>query len=496
MPTYFPDKTEFIRRSQFGNLISVQRDLIADTETPVSVYRKIAHGKYSFLLESVEGGERLARYSFIGADPFLIFSSKGNVVHTIERGRADIVQLEEGQDPLDILKRFLTRYKWVNDPELPKFCGGAVGYIGYDTVRFFEKLPDMTEDDLDVPDCCFIFTDVLVIFDHLKHRMKVVCSQETGTDPGTSYDLAVEKIEDVVAKLKCPMPPIESSNYDSIPELRISSNMTREQYERSVEIIKEYIKAGDIIQAVLSQRFSTPMDTDPFNVYRALRSLNPSPYMYYLCLDKLKLIGSSPEILVTEDKGMVSTRPIAGTRPRGATEEEDAALEADLLTNEKERAEHIMLVDLGRNDIGRVAKYGTVHVDELMVVEKYSHVMHLVSNVRGELAEGKDQFDVLRAAFPAGTLTGAPKIRAMEILEELEPTKRGTYGGAIGYFSFSGNMDTCITIRTILVKDDTAYMQVGAGIVADSVPQDEYHECMNKIGALIKAIELARSGLD
>ena len=493
---YYPSKEEFVRRSQSGNLVPVYREILADMETPVSAYQKIARGKYSFLLESVEGGERLARYSFLGTDPFIIFKSKGREVQIVERWRADKIRLEDGQDPLRILKDLLSRYQWVDDPELPRFCGGAVGYIGYDTVRFFEKLPDRTADDLGVPDCFFVFTDTLVVFDHLKHRMKVVCNPEVGSDPGTTYDLAVEKIDEIVARLRQANPPTSSPEARKGRKAKPSSNMTHQEYERAVAAAKEYIKAGDIIQVVLSQRLSVPLKADPFNVYRALRSINPSPYMYYLNYEDIKLIGSSPEILVTEDRGVVTTRPLAGTRPRGKNEAEDLALEKELLADEKERAEHIMLVDLGRNDVGRVCEYGSVSVDELMVIERYSHVMHIVSNVRGQLAKGKDQFDVLRATFPAGTLSGAPKIRAMEIIEELEPTKRGTYGGAIGYFSFSGNMDTCITIRTILVKDGTAYMQAGAGIVADSVPENEHRECMNKAGALLKAIEMAQAGLD
>jgi anthranilate synthase component 1 len=493
---YYPSKDEFVRRACYGNLVPVYREILADMETPVSAYRKIARGKYSFLLESVEGGERLGRYSFIGTEPFLVFKSKGRDVYIVERWRADKIRLKDRQDPLHILEELLGRYTWVDDPELPRFCGGAVGYIGYDTVRFFEKLPDQTEDDLNVPDCFFIFTDILVVFDHLKHRIKVVCTPEVGSDPRTTYDLAVEKIDAVVERLRNNDISASKPQPTDVSGQGTSANMTKEQYEQAVEKAKEYIRAGDIIQVVLSQRLSKPLNTDPFDVYRALRSVNPSPYMYYLAFDDIKLIGSSPEILVTEDRGIVTTRPIAGTRPRGKTEEEDIALERELLASEKERAEHIMLVDLGRNDIGRVCEYGSVNVDELMVVERYSHVMHLVSNVRGKLAPDKDQFDVLRATFPAGTLTGAPKIRAMEIIEELEPTKRGPYGGAIGYFSFSGNMDTCITIRTILVKDGIAYMQAGAGIVADSVPAAEHQECMNKAGALVKAIEMAESGLD
>jgi anthranilate synthase component 1 len=492
---YYPTKDEFVRRSQSGNLVPVYREILADMETPVSAYRKIARGKYSFLLESVEGGERLARYSFLGTDPFLVFKSKGRAVQTVKGWRADKHRLEDGQDPLDILKGLLAEYKWVDDPDLPRFCGGAVGYIGYDAVRFFENLPDSTTDDLDVPDSYFMFTNILLIFDHLKHRIKVVCTPEVGSDPGTTYDLACEKINEMVDRLRQPLPapgPKAGTGKAATPV----SNMTKAQYESMVDAAKEYIKAGDIIQIVPSQRLSVPLQADPFDVYRALRSVNPSPYMYYLNYDDMKLIGTSPEILVTEDRGVVTTRPIAGTRRRGKTEEEDKALEIELLADEKERAEHIMLVDLGRNDLGRVCKYGTVEVDQLMVIERYSHVMHIVSNVRGELAEGKDQFDVLRATFPAGTVSGAPKIRAMEIIDELEPTRRGTYAGAIGYFSFSGNMDTCITIRTILVKDGVAYMQAGGGVVADSVPESEYQESMNKAGALLKAIEMAQVGLD
>ena len=492
---YYPTKDEFVRRSQSGNLVPVYREILADMETPVSAYRKIARGKYSFLLESVEGGERLARYSFLGTDPFLVFKSKGRDVQIVKGWRADKHRLEDGRDPLDILKGLLAEYKWVDDPDLPRFSGGAVGYIGYDAVRFFENLPDSTTDDLDVPDSYFVFTNILLIFDHVKHRIKVVCTPEVGSDPGTTYDLACEKIDEMVNRLRRPLPMVESKAGKGVA-VRPVSNMTKAQYESMVVAAKEYIKAGDIIQIVPSQRLSVPLEADPFDVYRALRSVNPSPYMYYLNYDDMKLIGTSPEILVTEDRGVVTTRPIAGTRHRGATDDEDKALETELLADEKERAEHIMLVDLGRNDLGRVCKYGTVEVDQLMVIERYSHVMHIVSNVRGELADGKDQFDVLRATFPAGTVSGAPKIRAMEIIDELEPTRRGTYAGAIGYFSFSGNMDTCITIRTILVKDGVAYMQAGGGVVADSVPESEYQESMNKAGALLKAIEMAQVGLD
>lgn len=492
---YYPNREEYVKRSQKGNMVPVYREVLADMETPVSAYRKIARGKNSFLLESVEGGERVARFSFLGTDPHLVFKSRGREVTITGRGREERIETEEGKDPLHILKDLLAKYKWVDDPDLPRFSGGAVGYIGYDMIRFFEKLPDSTVNDLDIPESLFIFTDTLVIFDHVKHRMKVVCTPVISGDPDTSYDLAIYKIDEIIDRLRSTPLPAPSKKSDTAPQ-EPKSNVTRKEYMRMVERCKEYIRAGDIVQVVPSQRLSVKLEADPFDVYRTLRSVNPSPYMYYLNFEDMKLIGTSPEILVTEDRGLVTTRPIAGTRPRGKSEEEDSALEKELLADEKELAEHIMLVDLGRNDIGRVCKYGTVEVDQLMVIERYSHVMHIVSNVRGQLADGKDQFDVLRATFPAGTVSGAPKIRAMEIIDEVEPTRRGTYAGAIGYFSYSGNMDTCITIRTILVKDGMAYVQAGGGVVADSVPENEHQESLNKAGASIKAIALAHEGLD
>jgi len=492
---YHPDKQEFIRRAKAGNLVSVYREILADMETPVSAFRKIAGGEYSFLLESVEGGERLARFSFLGTAPALVMRSKGRRVELQENGTTTELDLQDGQDPLHILKKQLGRFKWVPDPELPRFCGGAVGYIGYDMVRFFEEIPDSTEDDLGLPDCVFAFTDTILIFDHVKHRIKVLCNAQVNGDPEEAYDTAVEKIDRLVQRLREPMPGRDDPR-PTVPPAQVSSNFTREDFEQAVLACKEYIAAGDCIQVVLSQRLSTPVAADPFDVYRALRSLNPSPYMYYLDYKDLKIIGSSPEILVTEERGRVTVRPIAGTRPRGQTEEQDKSLEQELLADEKERAEHIMLVDLGRNDIGRVCRYGSVVVNELMVIERYSHVMHIVSNVQGRLRPDKDQFDVLRATFPAGTVSGAPKIRAMEIIDELEPTRRGPYAGAIGYFSYSGDMDTCITIRTILIHNGTAYVQAGAGIVADSVPEREYEETMNKARAMIRALELAQSGLE
>ena len=492
---YYPDKQEFIRRASAGNLVPVYREILADMETPVSAFRKIGQGGYSFLLESVEGGERIARYSFLGSEPFMVLRSKGRRVTISENGESRQIALEDGQDPLHVLKSQLTRFKWVADPDLPRFVGGAVGYIGYDTVRFFEELPDTSEDDLNMDDLVFAFTDTLLMFDHVRHRIRVICNAHVNGDPDAAYDRAVEKVDSLVERLRRPVPVSDPAERPSV-ETQVRSNFSREEFENAVATAKEYTTAGDCIQVVLAQRLSTPVQADSFDIYRALRSLNPSPYMFYLSFGDVTQIGASPEILVTVERGKVVVRPIAGTRPRGKTEAEDAALESELLADEKERAEHIMLVDLGRNDIGRVCRYGSVEVNEMMIIERYSHVMHIVSNVEGRLKPDKDQFDTLRATFPAGTVSGAPKIRAMEIIEELEPTKRGSYAGAVGYFSYSGDMDTCITIRTILVKDGIAYVQAGAGIVADSVPANEYQETLNKARAMVKAIELAESGLE
>ena len=494
MNPYYPDKQEFLKRAKSGNMTPVYKEILADMETPVSAFKKIGGGEYSFLLESVEGGERMARFSFLGSGTNLVIKSKGRNVEIVRDGKSDNFDLEPECDVLHILEQELSELKYVPDPNLPRFCGGAVGFIGYDMVRFFEDLPDTTTDDLNLPDCTLIFTDTLLIFDHVKHRIRVVCNTKIDGDPERAYEQAISKIDSFIGQLRSPADVSYEKRQITSPE--ISSNFTREGFEDAVLKCKEYIAAGDVIQVVLSQRFSTKVTADPFDVYRALRSLNPSPYMYYLAYGDTKLIGSSPEILVTEERGNVTVRPIAGTRPRGATEQEDLALERELLKDEKERAEHIMLVDLGRNDIGRVCRYGSVSVDELMTIERYSHVMHIVSNVKGRLKVDKDQFDLLRACFPAGTVSGAPKIRAMEIIDELEPTRRGPYAGAIGYFSYSGDMDTCITIRTILIQGDTAYVQAGAGIVADSDPAKEYQETQNKAMAMMKALSAAEAGLE
>lgn len=494
MNPYFPEKSEFIKQAKKGNMTPVYKEILADMETPVSAFKKIGGGKYSFLLESVEGGERIARYSFLGNDTNLVIKSKGKDVSILRNDVEEKIKLKEGQDPLHILKEEMNRFNYIPNSNLPKFCGGAVGFMSFDMVRFFENLPSSARDDLNLPDCTFIFTDTLLIFDHVRHRIKVVSNVRIGDNPSDDYDKATKKIDDFIQKLKAPIEPSPKSSKSNT--LNVTSNFTKEEYENVVKKCKEYITEGDIIQVVPSQRFTTKFTSDPFDVYRALRSINPSPYMYYLAYDDIKLVGSSPEILVTAEQGNVTTRPIAGTRPRGKNEDDDNSLEDELIKDEKERAEHIMLVDLGRNDIGRVCRYGSVNVDQLMQIEKYSHVMHIVSNVRGKLRMDKDQFDLLRACFPAGTVSGAPKIRAMEIIDEVEPTRRGSYAGAIGYFSYSGDMDTCITIRTILMQGDTAYVQAGGGVVADSNPATEYQETQNKAMALIKALSVAEAGLE
>lgn len=493
---YHPTKQEFIERAQRGVRLPVYRDVLVDWETPVSAFYKIANGAdYAFLLESVEGGERIARYSFLGANPRLIVWSKGRTASILEEGLERSLSIPEHQQPLELVRTLLRRHRWEGMPGLPRFAGGAVGYVGYDMVRFFERLPEQTEDDLQTPDCCFLFPDVVLIFDHVLHKIRLLVNSPIGADPARRYEEAIEQIEAMLTRLQTPLPP-PSPFVEPNFQLHIKPNMERQAFETAVVKAKEYIAAGDCIQVVLSQRFEVPVTAPALDLYRALRSLNPSPYMFLLKMKDMTLIGASPEILVTVRGRTAITRPIAGTRPRGKDEEEDKRLEKELLADEKERAEHIMLVDLGRNDLGRVCRYGTVQVHDLMVIERYSHVMHIVSEVRGELRSDQDPFDVLQATFPAGTVSGAPKIRAMEIIEELEPTRRGPYAGAVGYFSLSGDMDMCITIRTILLKNGIAYIQAGAGIVADSQPEREYQECVNKATAALQAIELAHRGLE
>jgi anthranilate synthase component I len=489
---YVPSLDGFKAKASQGNLIPVYREIMADLETPVSAFLKLDRGAYSFLLESVEGGEKWGRYCFLGSEPSILFQSKGSRVEITREGRREV---QEGVDPLAALRQLMRDYHPVEVDGLPRFFGGAVGYLTYDMVRFFERLPDHTVDDLQVPDAFFMVTDTMVIFDHMLQKIKVVSNARVDGPPEKAYEEATAKIEQMISRLRQPIPVLPPPSRPADP-LSLTSNFTREAYEQVVEHAKEYIRAGDIIQVVPSQRFQAEIDVEPFEIYRALRTVNPSPYMFYLKFGDLKLVGSSPEVMVRLEGSLIELRPIAGTRRRGKTAAEDLEIASELINDPKERAEHIMLVDLGRNDVGRVAKIGTVKVTELLVVEKYSHVMHLVSHVTGDLADGKDCFDVMRATFPQGTVSGAPKIRAMEIIEEFEPTKRGPYAGAVGYFSFSGNMDTCIALRTLTVKGNTAYLQAGGGVVADSVPASEYEETLNKAQALKRAIELARAGIE
>ncbi len=492
---YYPSLKEFLRLCKKGNVIPVYKQINADLDTPVSAFLKIAKGDYAFLLESVEGQEKTARYSFLGVEAALIFRSKGKIIQTSFPGGKSAKKFVTLTNPLDEIKKLMRGFKAATPPGLPRFYGGMVGYIGYDLVRFFEDIPDKNPDDLDIPDSLFILTDTILIFDHLNHTIKIVTNVILPKDGNRLslaqktriYSNAIKKIEAIQLDFN----KLSSGQGRKQPprsRLKISSNFTRGAFQGIVRRAKEHIKRGDIIQVVLSQRLKIKTDKEPFSIYRNLRSLNPSPYMFFLKLKEISLIGASPEMLVRCEEGLVRTRPIAGTRPRGRTESEDRRMENELLNDAKERAEHIMLVDLGRNDLGRISKSGQVSLTEFMTVEKYSHVMHLVTEVMAKLDKKYDIYDVLRACFPAGTVSGSPKIRAMEIIDELETVRRGPYAGCVGYFSFSRNMDTCITIRTILVKDKTAYIQAGAGIVADSVPQKEYIESLNKARALIEAI--------
>ncbi|MDY0267945.1 anthranilate synthase component I [Trichloromonas sp.] len=492
---YFPSSEQFAALATQGNLIPIYREILADMETPVSAFKKIDDGKTSFLLESIEGGEKWARYSFLGSGPGRVFRSRGTHYEVLEDGRT--IQAGECADPLAELKAFLAPYRPVSIDGLPRFFGGAVGYLGYDMVRFVEELPDANPARIGAFDSCFLLTEKLLIFDNMRQKIKVVCNIHLapGVDPAEAYRQGVARIDELIEQLRAPLPRHAAEVFSEPPAM--ASDFTRAGFMAAVERCKEYIRAGDIIQVVLSQRFSGPLGaTDPFDIYRALRTINPSPYMFFLRFGETLVVGASPEVLVRKEGEQVEVRPIAGTRPRGASAEEDLALEAELLADPKERSEHIMLVDLGRNDLGRVCRTGSVEVSELMVIERYSHVMHIVSNVRGTLREGRDAFDVFRATFPAGTLSGAPKIRAMEIIDELEPCRREVYGGAVGYFSFSGNMDMAIAIRTLVIRDGRIHLQAGAGIVADSDPAAEYQETVNKAQGAMSAIAMARKGLN
>ncbi len=494
---YCPDKETFLKRAEQGNLVPVYREILADQETPVSAYEKLRAGfrrtrpkAHTFLLESVEGGENIARYSFLGGDPLVVFRSRGDTVE-IERAGGD-VETREHVDALTELKALMAGYRPVPDPELPRFNGGAVGYIGYDCIHQFEPRVGLApERDLPFDDMVFAITDTILIFDHVRHTMKVVANVLVEDDAEGAYDRALERIDTLCGFLHEPVSRGMIDVREKADAAEFSSNMSKQDFETMVEKGKEYIRAGDVIQVVLSQRFQFPYDGDPLDVYRALRCVNPSPYMFCLEFGGQDIVGSSPEIHVRLEDGRVELRPIAGTRPRSRDPVEDRAHEQDLLADPKERAEHIMLVDLARNDLGRVCRYNSVEVPELMVIERYSHVMHIVSDVIGRIDGPFDAYDLMKATFPAGTVSGAPKIRAMEIIAELETTRRGPYAGAVCYFGFGGNLDSCITIRTVLLDGTHAYVQAGAGIVADSVPENEYEETRNKARGMQRALSMA-----
>jgi anthranilate synthase component I len=493
-----PDYNTFFKSRETAGLVPVYRTIISDLDTPLTLFAKVAGDEsHLFLFESMEGGEKWGRYSFIGFDPLLRFSSKGSKIDVESFSGILFNQVLEENDPLEVLQNILIDCRAAENKDLPRFCGGAVGFLGYDMVRFMEELPS-EQQELDFPDSSFMIPRIVLVHDSFKQTVTVVCwvPCDNDSDSKTLYDNATSRIDNVVGQLRAPVPVsfLGSSVKGSQTEHKFQSNMEKEVFCSMVEKARDYIKAGDIIQVVLSQRFHTKTDLVPLDLYRALRHINPSPYLFFLKLDDLIQIGSSPEILVRKEEEVIELRPIAGTRKRGETEEEDLALEQDLLADPKERAEHLMLVDLGRNDVGRVALKGSIVVKDLLVVERYSHVMHIVSGVHGVIEEGKDQFDVMRACFPAGTVSGAPKIRAMEIIDELEPERRGPYAGAVGYFGFSGNMDFCITIRTFVMQRDDLWVQAGAGVVFDSDPKAEYEETISKSMGLRRAVELAEKG--
>ena len=493
-----PSRAEALTLFEKGDLLPVYRTLLADLETPVSVLWKLLQtGSHAFMLESVEGGEQVGRYSFLGVNPKGVVTTRhGQVTRTLH-GVTTTRPLRPGEDPLHVVEAEFGRVNPIKLDGLPRFIGGAVGCLAYDAVRYFEHLPDTARDDLEFPDVAFMLIDTLVIFDHAKHQVSVLANAHNTGDPGAAYDDAVARIEGLVNVLTGPLPPLDDGpRPPAASDAQVELNVARERYEANVLAAKEYIAAGDAFQIVLSQPFSRRTSASPFTIYRALRGSNPSPYMFYLKFgDDFTLIGASPEMMVRLEDGIATSRPIAGSRPRGATEAEDQRLADELLADPKERAEHIMLVDLGRNDLGRVCDYGTVRVSRLMYIERYSQIMHIVSNVEGRLRGGMNAFDLLRATFPAGTLSGAPKVRAMEIIEELEGTRRGPYGGAVGYFSFDGSMDTCITIRAALVRDGVMTAQAGAGLVADSVPASEFQESVNKARSTLLAVQRAEEGL-
>jgi anthranilate synthase component I len=483
-----PSRSEFRTLAASGKLVPIYREVFADHDTPVSAFRKIDDGSHGFLLESVEGGETWGRFSLLGSRPSLVFVARGDKCEIRQGGKVT----PGTRPPVEELAALLREHQAVPLPGLPRSCGGAVGYFGYDAVRWFERVPNANQDDLDLPDAMFLFGDVVSVFDNLTHTLKVVTHARAGKDPDAAYDAAVGRLDAEVERLRKPLawsdPPASKNPVEP------TSSASQKEFMSAVDRAREFIRAGDIFQVVLSHRMSAKVSHPAFEAYRALRVTNPSPYMYYLRLDGFSLVGSSPEVLVRRTGPAVEVRPIAGTRPRGRTPEEDQSLEADLLASEKERSEHVMLVDLGRNDVGRVAEYGTVETNEYMTVERYSQVMHLVSNVRGRARPELAPMDIVRACFPAGTVSGAPKVRAMEIIDELEAVRRGIYAGAVGHFDYHGNLDLCIAIRTLVYANGRAHWGVGAGIVADSEPEREWEETLNKGRALWLAVERAERG--
>ncbi len=487
---------DFLRHAEGMPCVPVYRQITGDALTPVSAYKKIEQSAPSFLFESVIGGEKVGRFSFLGTAPVLRFEARGDQVR-VTRGTESITTTSA--DPFRDLEALIARFRAVQLPGLPRFAGGAVGYAAYDAVRYTENLPDAPPDDRGLPDLSFALYDRMVIFDHIRKTVLVVAHAHLGAgiDPKVAYQDACVRVDELVARLGAPGPelPLADINTEGPVTLQTESNFTREEYEQVVRHCQEYIKAGDIFQVVPSQRFRVETEADPFDIYRVLRVVNPSPFLFFLSFDDFHLIGSSPEILVRVEDGLVTIRPLAGTRRRGKDEAEDRALAEELVTDPKERAEHIMLVDLGRNDVGRVSDFASVQLTDVMKVERYSHVMHITSNVTGRLSAGKSAFDALRAGLPAGTVSGAPKVRAMQIIDEVEPQKRGPYAGAVGYIDFTGNMDTCIALRTLVLQGKHAYIQAGGGVVYDSVPSDEYDETVNKAKAMLKAIEIAQTQL-
>jgi len=481
--------------SQGHNRIPLMREVLADLDTPLSTYMKLAAGPYSYLFESVQGGEKWGRYSIIGLPCRTVVNISGHDI--VIRKDNEIVEQTTSDDPLGWIETFRQRYRMPEVEGLPRFTGGLVGYFGYDTVRYIEpRLGDcQNKDELKVPDILLMVSDEVVVFDNLSGKLFVVIHVNPEIDD--AFNKAKQRLDSLVARLHDAIPDTRSTSGNSnIKESDFVTGFKQDEFESAVERIKQYIVEGDVMQVVLSQRMSIPFKSAPLDLYRALRNLNPSPYMFYLNLDDHHVVGSSPEILVRLEEDEITVRPIAGTRPRGKTEVEDKALEVDLLADPKELAEHLMLIDLGRNDIGRVSETGSVELTEKMVIERYSHVMHIVSNVKGKINAGMSAIDALRATFPAGTVSGAPKVRAMEIIDELEPVKRNIYAGAVGYIGWSGNMDTAIAIRTAVIKNETLYIQAGAGIVADSVPRNEWDETMNKGRAVFRAVAMAERGLN